>query len=782
MGTTSGYIEFGVRPGRVYCLTLVLQQKSAPSDAEKGGRRLGQVPLNLRCLDAGGQVLDPRLEAGRPIPPQPEAAEVLPPGPLTAGLSEAGQMVLLLLASPDAATLEVSGWDDRTTLHTAQLDEVPPTALDTAREALLAGAEVRKTAILDHLPDTDPALIAAVHERPLQQLDALAAYFSPGGDWEAVLDQLEQEDDLDADRRIRLARLRNQTEQGLRIGFIGSPRGRERLEGFAEILWLREAEWPAQLEFLALDLIVIEAVAASGASDLVADWKQGFSSLDGTLPAKGAELLAAARQAGIPVHLWATGTPSEAHFWRDAAKTVTRVIAEGPGEDWSLLTPDHILPRGTEPAVCSLASPIPRPRDLMLVPTGADIAQDTEFAEFVNTGGLYATGIADFRYTLPMRNVRMRLDHPQITLIGSPDIAMQRRLLQSATIVLLPQQSLLPPDGLLALAMDAIGCGAIPVLYGAPPADHPLLQALDRVEIPADLITLQAQFRITWVFQRRLRALFQQVLRDHTHLAPHRAALLGLDPMGDGFDTPRISAVLVTHRPHLVRNCIETFRNQSWPETELILIFNTGTLPDDLPELRANEHVFALPPSCNLGECLNMGIAAATGRYWAKLDDDDHYSPHYLANIAAYFRASQADATGRQSVHYYLASSGMTCSGEALAADCFRLLGADGRVAGSTLAGDRRADLPAFSHADRVGSDSSWLRATLEKHRVFSGDCIDMIVHRDADEDQHTWRMPAGQNLLSGFLPRAADLARLIEKPAEDTRLSPDPAAPATRT
>src|SRR5699024_168949 len=105
---------------------------------------------------------------------------------------------------------------------------------------------------------------------------------------------------------------------------------------------------------------------------------------------------------------------------------------------------------------------------------------------------------------------------------------------------------------------------------------------------------------ITWVFQRRLRALFQQVLRDHTHLAPHRAALLGLDPMGDGFDTPRISAVLVTRRPHLVRNCIETFRNQSWPETELILIFNTGILPDDLPELRANEHVFALPPSCNL--------------------------------------------------------------------------------------------------------------------------------------------------------------------------------------
>src|SRR5699024_1743542 len=137
-------------------------------------------------------------------------------------------------------------------------------------------------------------------------------------------------------------RLRLQAEQGLRIGFIGSPRGRERLEGLAETFWLREAEWPAQLEFLGLDLIVIEAVTSSGAADVIADWQLGFSSLTGTLPAKGAQFLAAARKAGIPVHLWATGDPTEARFWRDAAKAVDRVIAEGPGEDWGPLSPDRI--------------------------------------------------------------------------------------------------------------------------------------------------------------------------------------------------------------------------------------------------------------------------------------------------------------------------------------------------------------------------------------------------------------------------------------------------------
>ncbi len=752
--------SFAAHPGRVHELRLLLR-------ARNPGTALLPVPLSLRCLDAQGRALDWRLETGTPVLTQPAQVPALPEGVTGDGAEAAAMVSLLVLASPDAARIEVGGWGDGITAERIELLE---TAIDwSGREAgqlataRTAAAEAQAALARRHLPDTDPGLLAEMQALAAAQVAALQAYFTAGGDWAPVLEALDNAE-ARADYRLRCDRLRAQAEAPPRLGFIGSERGRERLEALAHVTWLREAEWQDQLRHLDLDLVVIEATGASGAGDETADWALAFAALDGALPARGAALIEAAGQAGIPVHLWATGMPDKAPFWREAAARASRVIAEGEG-DWSAIAPDHLLPRATEPAAVSLAATGPRARDLMLVPAGSDLYQFPEIRAFVNACGMYDCVIAEFTYNFVTPALQKLITNPRATLVGSTNRAAQRHLLQNAGIVLLPAQSLRSDAELLAIAMDAVASGAIPVLIGRPRSPEPLLNALDVVHSPHDLMELQALYRITWLRERRARALMRLVFRQHGHRSEHRAALLGRDPFGPELDAPRVTGVLVTKRPHLIRACLDSFRRQSWDNRELIVVFNTGTLPEDLPDLRENEHVFALPEAANIGECLNMGIAAGTGCYWVKLDDDDYYSRHYFEETAIYYRSSQADVVGRQAVYYYLSGEGAYKSREIIGARCYALLSDAPRLAGATLSGDARRGIVPFSQRDRNSCDTNWVHNVASSGgRIFSADCTGMVAYRDADDNKHTWKFSGIPVFVNSFVTRSPDLFDLIER------------------
>lgn len=753
--TTEKSLDFPARPGRVHELRLLLR-------GAQPGAALLPVPLWLRCVDARGRILDPRLETGTPILPMPDRAPVLPAEIVADGALAAATLSVLVLASPDTARIEVGGWGADVVPERAELLEV---ALDWSGDdaaAIVTAADAQAALARRHLPDTEPGFLTAIQSLAGAQVSALKDYFCAGGDWAPVLEALDNPE-ARADYRLRCDRLRAQAEAPPRIGFIGSERGRERLEALAQVIWLREAEWRDQLRYLDLDLIVIEATGASGAGDETADWSLGFASLTGVLPARGAALIEGAARAGIPVHLWATGMPDKAPLWREAAAQATRVIAEGEG-DWSALSPHHIVPRGFEPVSVSLAAIGPRPRDLLLAPVGSDLYQFPEIRALVNAGGLYDCAIAEFTYNFVTTALQKLITNPRATLVGNTNRAAQRHLLQNATIVLLPAGSLRSDAELLAIAMDAVASGAIPILIGRPRNAESLLAALDVVHSPDDLIALQALYRVTWLRERRVRALTRLVFRQYGHKSDHRTALLGRDPFGPDLDQPRITGVLVTKRPHLIRACLDSFRRQSWENRELIVVFNTGALPEDMPELRDNEHAFALPEAANIGECLNMGIAAGSGRYWVKLDDDDYYSRHYFEETAIYYRSSQADVVGRQSVYYYFAREDEFRSREVFVSRCFRLMDRNDHISGATLSGRRSDMVPKFSQRDRNSCDSNWVQSVLNGDvRAFSADCTSMLVYRDADDDKHTWKLSAIPDFVDAFLPRSAVLFDQLE-------------------
>ena len=748
-------LSFDVVPGRVYDLQLLLQRTG---DAPTGAGMM-QIALTCGFEDAQGHPVDVRLIHSPVVVPDldPCIIEVLPAGALSDDMTKVGAAQRFVLVPPDAVTLRLDGMPQDAVLHLISCDPVDVEWHSAQAQDILDAVTARASARFDLLAQIWPQVttdgpMSDLVAIPVRQFKALMAWFAPRGDWSNILAQLQSGIDVE-DFQLRMDRLAAQAEQSRPvIGFIGSERGRERLMGFAELVWLREDQLDAQLEMIGFDAIIVETTLGSGAEGT--DWALAFSHLTGDLPAAGMRLFDAAAQADIPVHLWVTADQSAAPLWRDCLAQADRVIVEGDG--WSEMRADMRVPRATEPAACSLAALGARQPDLMLVPVASDLFQFSELADFIAAGSLYQPLLTEFRYGFSRHGLQGRLaglHFPAITEIAR---AEQRVLLQMATIVLLPAGSLRTDAELVDMAIDAIASGAIPVMYGTPRSDNTLLAALDQVHSTQDLITLQGLFRIRWLHERRWRILLTQVMADHVWSTSDRAALLGRDPMPADFDKPRVSVVLVTKRPHFLHKCFDVFRRQTWPDTELIMVFNTGTLPDDMPELRANERAYALPEAANIGECLNRGIALSTGRVWCKMDDDDFYSDRYLADTMAYYRSAQADVVGRQSAYFYFDGKQETISREFVSHRNYTLVSGQDHISGATLSAAMNWNGALFSTRDRNNADSNWVvRSIQDGARMFSGGFTDMVVYRDAVEANHTWRMSGIANLEERYALRA---------------------------
>ena len=61
-----------------------------------------------------------------------------------------------------------------------------------------------------------------------------------------------------------------------------------------------------------------------------------------------------------------------------------------------------------------------------------------------------------------------------------------------------------------------------------------------------------------------------------------------------------------------------------------------------------------------LGHCLNRGVEAASGRYVAKMDDDDHYGERYLSDSVLAASFSDAEVVGKGSFFAYFEATDTT--------------------------------------------------------------------------------------------------------------------------
>ncbi len=202
-----------------------------------------------------------------------------------------------------------------------------------------------------------------------------------------------------------------------------------------------------------------------------------------------------------------------------------------------------------------------------------------------------------------------------------------------------------------------------------------------------------------------------------------------------------VSAVVPTMRPERLDHVLDFIAAQSHEDLELVLV--THGFEHDAADVtrRAEERGMRAPvlrradASLTLGACMNLGVEAASGRYIAKMDDDNVYAEHYLRDLVRAFEYTEAVVVGKWAHYAHLTASGATL---------LRFPDAEHRyvklVQGGTLVlprdvarSEKFEDLPR-----RV--DTTFLdKVRAAGGKVYAADRFNFVSVRSASPDGHTW-------------------------------------------
>ena len=212
------------------------------------------------------------------------------------------------------------------------------------------------------------------------------------------------------------------------------------------------------------------------------------------------------------------------------------------------------------------------------------------------------------------------------------------------------------------------------------------------------------------------------------------------------YATPKsamMSCIMPTMRPSLLPFAIEFYKSQLYQNRELIIVVNTDQYDtEEIAALTKSDptiKVLYAPSSFTIGAAMNLGISHMQGDYWAKLDDDDYYSPHYLYDINLYRKHIDFDVAGKSSVFNYLEQSDTT-----ILRSIYQRDRSVNNLAGGTFVVKRDDCAMYWSEFVRGYADVEFITRRLnEGAHVSSLDPFGYMQIRRSDERLHTWTKQA---------------------------------------
>jgi hypothetical protein len=123
-----------------------------------------------------------------------------------------------------------------------------------------------------------------------------------------------------------------------------------------------------------------------------------------------------------------------------------------------------------------------------------------------------------------------------------------------------------------------------------------------------------------------------------------------------GAAPPSVSVVLATRRPDLLEHAVEQVNRQRGVHQLELVLAPHGFSPDASILARADAEVALAPQPADavFGDVLNLAVHVASGDVVVKMDDDDWYSPDFIADLLLARAYSGAELVGMPDDVYYL--------------------------------------------------------------------------------------------------------------------------------
>ncbi|MBO1031886.1 glycosyltransferase [Tessaracoccus sp. SD287] len=541
--------------------------------------------------------------------------------------------------------------------------------------------------------------------------------------------------------------------RNLRVAIIADAFTREAFAHEWQHVEVTPKTWPQHLD--EVDLLFVES-AWHGNDDA---WQYQITGSQAPSAALRA-LVEACQQRGIPTVFWNKEDPTHFDDFIDTAAIfdhvfttdVTRVEAyrQRLGHDRVEALPFAVQERITNPvrrfkgqhergvafAGTWFAHKFPERRDQMQVLFDAAIAVEAEHHDSAHRFEIFSRfqGL-DQRYEFPQPYA----DH----VVGSLTYDQMLSAYRAYRVFLNVNTVTESPTMFARRLLEITACGT-PVVTTPAAAVHRFLgegvaqvstteQATDALRLLLD--DPDAAARMVHLGQREL-------WRGHTysHRVDQVLRVAGL-PGAAAPGRPRVSVLMATRRPEQLDHALAQVTQQRDVDIQLLLGTH-GFQVDERWLAAAREQlddvqVIDAPPEWMLGDVLNHLVERADAEVVSKMDDDDLYGPHYLADLLAALRVSDAEVVGKQERWVHLAGpdlSVLTSPGMAWRPTNF--------VAGPTITTTRelaaRVRFPSLSRSEDTGFLAAVMR---EGGTIQAADPFNFVQMRSADAGAHTWSM-----------------------------------------
>ncbi|OBZ13367.1 glycosyltransferase [Bacillus sp. FJAT-26390] len=210
-----------------------------------------------------------------------------------------------------------------------------------------------------------------------------------------------------------------------------------------------------------------------------------------------------------------------------------------------------------------------------------------------------------------------------------------------------------------------------------------------------------------------------------------------------------VSIITSTIRPEHLHHIFRNYARQTWNKKELIIIVNKNNISLEPYKQKAlqyqNVRIYRVDQAKNLGACLNYAASTAKYNYIAKFDDDDYYSPYYLAEAMQLFGNSKADVIGKRSCYFFFPHRSKLL----LRKTSVPPYKPCRKIAGATIMFHKRVFQKVhFSRHVRQGTDVRFVRACLNKgFRIYTTSPYNFVAYRRPNNLSHTWKITDKQLL-----------------------------------
>jgi hypothetical protein len=302
------------------------------------------------------------------------------------------------------------------------------------------------------------------------------------------------------------------------------------------------------------------------------------------------------------------------------------------------------------------------------------------------------------------------------------------------------------------LTLEAAACRLPVVHYGKLAADDPRKNVVIECPKQMELLVEFVRFQEDDLYRHRVGHLsWRQVNRQNTF--SHRIQTI-CSTMGiahDWEEFPKASLITPTYRRNMLPSCLEKYEQQTYPNKELIIVFNGSEFPSlgdlGLNKSRDDVNISITPKEMFAGACLNYGNLLSKGKYFFRIDDDDHYGPNYVLDMVTLARSIDADLFGKPPASFIFENEKTVYS----RSNIFPLtilnkaLINDGKVrlGGNSISGSKYFFKKIFYSDKAYGAADSFLLYNsyfTDDMTCAIMDDMNLVAVRRKDQKTHTWK------------------------------------------